>query len=72
MFYSHSKYRHSAAKDLDIQVIKVSYQDSKRSKLLIRWISQTTGNVVMIPGLEPDGIDKIEIQEKDYKYWKKL
>ena len=69
-FHAGVRYSHDTAKDLDIQVVKVRYQDSRRSKLLIRWISKTSGNVVTFPGQRPDGTDNIEIQAADYQYWK--
>jgi hypothetical protein len=68
-FHAGVRYRHDTAKDLDIEVVKVRYQDSKRVKLLIRWVSMTTGKVVTFPGQRFDGVDKIEIQSKDYQYW---
>lgn len=69
-FHAGVRYSHDTAKDLDIQVVKVRYRDSKKSKLLIRWISKTTGNVTTFPGQRPDGTDNIEIQATDYQYWK--
>lgn len=70
MFRSGTTYSHDTAKDLDIFVVKVRYADTKRSKLLIRWINKHSGKVQIIPGGRMDGTFNIEIQAKDYKYWK--
>jgi len=64
-------YRHDTSKDLDILVLKVRYQDEKRSKLLIKWISKVSGKVMVIPGGCMDGTDTITVNSKDYMYWKK-
>lgn len=64
------RYQHDTGKDLDIEVVRVRYQDEKRSKLLIKWISKTNGNVVIFPGQRMDGTDTITIYSKDYVYWK--
>ena len=59
-------YRHLTAKDLDIHVVKVRYKDGKRSKLLIWWLSKTTGQ----PQLFGDKLaDNIVVKAEDYKYW---
>jgi hypothetical protein len=72
MFKQGWVYRHNTSRDLDILVIKVRYKDSKRSKLLIKWISKFTGDVRYLPSGRMDGTDNIEIQAKDYKYWSQL
>lgn len=68
---SGAKYRHDTAKDLDILVIKVRYQDEKRVKLLFKWISQITGEVMIFPG-NIDGKDNITIKSDQFKYWRRL
>jgi hypothetical protein len=65
-------YRHDTAKDLDILVVRVRYADEKRSKLLIKWISKTTGDIRFFPNGRMDGTANIEVQSKDYKYWKRV
>ena len=69
-FYGGKRYIHDTAKDLAIEVVKVQFQDSKRSKLLIRWVDLHSKKVVIIPGGRADGTARIEIQAKDYQYWK--
>lgn len=71
-FKSGYVYRHDTAKDLDILIVRVRYADQKRSKLLIKWISKTTGDVRFFPNGRMDGTANIEIQAKDYKYWKRV
>jgi hypothetical protein len=70
MFRPGNVYKHDTAKDLDIFVLKVRYRDEKRTKLLIHWIDKLTKNVRVFPGGKFDGTDTIEIQAKDYKWWK--
>lgn len=65
-------YRHDTAKDLDIMVVKVRYANEKKSKLLIRWIDMRSGNVRNFPGGRTDGTDNVEIDAKDYQYWKRV
>ena len=65
-------YSHDTAKDLDILVLKVRYQDEKRSRLLIKWISKLTGKVQVFPGGRADGLDNITVKSTDYLYWKLL
>lgn len=65
-------YAHDTAKDLDILVVKVRYSDENRTKLLIKWISKATGNVRILPNGRLDGNDNIEIQSKDYQYWRRV
>jgi len=65
-------YEHDTARDLDILIVRVRYSDEKRSKLLIKWISKTTGEVRIFPNGRMDGTDNIEIQANDYKYWKTI
>jgi hypothetical protein len=67
MFKAGVIYRHDTAKDLDILVLKVRYQDEKRSKLLIKWISKVSGKVMV--GGRMDGTDNITVKSTDYKYW---
>ncbi len=69
-FKQGSKYTHDTAKDLDIFVLKVRYEDEKRTKLLIKWISKVSGNVQVFPGGRMDGTDTITINSTDYPYWK--
>lgn len=69
-FISGCRYVHDTAKDLDILVVKVRYRDEKRSKLLIKWVSKTSGSVVIFPGQRIDGTDNITVNSKDYVYWK--
>jgi hypothetical protein len=68
-FFSGKRYVHDTAKDLAIEVVKVQFQDDKRSKLLIRWINIHSKNVVVFPGQRADGTARVEIQSKDYQYW---
>lgn len=72
MFKSGQAYRHNTSQDLDIFVIKVRYADEKRAKLLIYWLNKHTGNTVTLPGGRFDGTDKIEVQAKDFQYWKEI
>ncbi len=72
MFSPNYRYSHDTAKDLDIYIVKVRYVDDKRSKLLIRWISKTSNNMVTFPGGRADGLCNITIKADDYKYWKKI
>lgn len=65
-------YRHDTAKDLDIIVVRVRYVDKKRSKLLIRWIDMHSGNARNFPGGRTDGTANVEIDAKDYQYWKRI
>lgn len=71
-FLSGVVYRHDTAKDLDILVVKVRYRGEKKSKLLIKWISQASGNILTFPGGRMDGTDNITVNSKDYVYWKVL
>lgn len=65
-------YRHNTSGTLDIYVVAVSYYDNKRSRLKIRWISKSSGKIVSFPGDRADGITNIEINSKDYEYWKQI
>lgn len=65
-------YRHSTSGDLDIHIVSVSYYDDKRSKLKIRWVSKLSGKFVSFPGGRADGIANIEINSKDYEWWKRV
>jgi hypothetical protein len=65
-------YAHNTAKDLDILIVKVRYSDENRSKLLIKWISKVTGDIRILPGGRMDGNDNIEVQAKDYQYWRRV
>lgn len=69
MFKAGHIYKHATAKDLDILVLKVRYANEHKCKLLIKWISKTTGNVLILPGGRLDGADNITILAKDYQYW---
>lgn len=71
MFKSGYIYTHDTAKDLDILIVRVRYVDEKRSKLLIKWISKTTGDVRILPNGRMDGTANLEIKNDDYKYWKR-
>jgi hypothetical protein len=71
MFKSGFTYSHATAKDLDIFVLKVRYKDDKREKLLVYWISKSSGNIFIVPGGRFDGRDNIEIKAEDYKWWSK-
>lgn len=62
-------YRHVTGKDLDIYIVRIRYSDAKRAKLLIWWVSQTTGQPVMINGKLTDNV---EIKAEDYQYWSVL
>ena len=72
MFKYGHEYRHDTSQDLDIFVIKVRYIDKNKAKLLIRWVDKHTGNLRTLPGNRPDGADNIEIQAKDFQYWKEI
>jgi len=65
-------YRHATAKDLDMLVLKVRYKDSKRVKLLVMWVYQTTKNLAKFPGTRFDGRDNVTIKAEDFKYWSKV
>lgn len=65
-------YRHDTAKDLDILIVKVHYTDEKRSKLLVRWIDMHSGNVRNFPDERMNDTDTLEIDSKDYQYWKRI
>lgn len=72
MFKPGHFYAHSTAKDLDIFVVKIRFMDTKRVKLLIRWVSKTSKSFVTFPGNRMDGTDNIEVSSEDYKYWKEM
>jgi hypothetical protein len=72
MFKTGKAYRHDTSQDLDIFVIKVRYSDKNKAKLLIRWMDKNSGNIRTFPGSRPDGADNIEIQAKDFQYWKEI
>lgn len=68
-FTKKCKYVHDTAKDLAIEVVAVKYQDSKRIKLLIKWVNIFTGKTTSIPGGRLDGTQVITIQTADFQYW---
>jgi hypothetical protein len=68
-FSKKCRYVHDTAKDLAIEVVAVKYQDSKRIKLLIKWVDIFTGKTTTIPGGRVDGTQIVTIQTADLQYW---
>jgi len=63
MWYRGARYRHRNCLDIDIEVIKVMFRDSKRVKLKVQYINQRSG---LSLGFSPE---RVEIKKEDFKNW---
>ena len=63
MWYRGARYRHRNCLDIDIEVLKVMFRDSKRVKLKIQYIYQRNG---LSLGFPPQ---RVEINKSDFENW---
>ena len=64
MWYRGARYRHMNCIDIDIEVVKVMYRDSKRVKLKVKFLLQHNRYNLGLPD------QRVEIKKEDNWKWR--